>query len=140
MNAYRNAYHNLQLTELNHKVQLKWYIKKIVNEISINLPELFITGKYVKIKFKNGVTVLLQRVLEVKRSKMLQKIEELSLFTFLVSFFMGVLVQKLIYPINKWLNFVFGSCFEQDHLNIIILGVHAKRWPKCARISKQKLK
>ena len=33
-----------------------------------------------------------------------------------------------------------GSFFEQDHLlNLIILGVYAKRWPKCARISKQKL-
>ena len=30
--------------------------------------------------------------------------------------------------------------FEKDHLlKLIILGVYAKRWPKCARISKQKL-
>ena len=33
-----------------------------------------------------------------------------------------------------------GSFFEQDHLlNLIILGVYANGWPKCARISKQKL-
>ena len=33
-----------------------------------------------------------------------------------------------------------GSFFEQDHLlSLIILGVHAKRSPKCAPISKQKL-
>ena len=27
--------------------------KKLVDEISLNFPELFIKGKYVKIKFKN---------------------------------------------------------------------------------------
>ena len=64
----------------------------------------------------------------------------LFLFTFLVSFFMTFLPQKLIYAINKWFNFVPGSFFEQDHLlNLIILGVYAKRWPKYARISEQKL-
>ena len=43
---------------------------------------------------------------------------------------------------NKYVfNFVFGSFFEQDHLlNLFILRVYAKRWPKCARISKQKLR
>ena len=35
---------------------------------------------------------------------------------------------KLIYTINIWLNFVFGSFFDQDHLlNLVALGVHAKR-------------
>ena len=30
--------------------------------------------------------------------------------------------------------------FEQDHLlDLFILGGYAKRWPKCARISIQKL-
>ena len=39
-----------------------------------------------------------------------------------------------------WFDFGFGSFFEEDHLlNLIILGVYAKRWPKCARISKQNL-
>ena len=39
---------------------------------------------------------------------------------------------------NKWFNFALGLIFEQDHLpNLIILGVYAKKWPKCARISKQ---
>ena len=62
------------------------------------------------------------------------------MFTFLVSFFMAFLAQKLIYTINIWLNFVFGSFFEQDHLlNLFISGVYAKRWPKYARISIQKL-
>ena len=36
---------------------------------------------------------------------------------------MTFLVQKLIYTINIWFNFVPGSFFEQDHLlNLIILG------------------
>ena len=40
---------------------------------------------------------------------------------------------------NKYIfNFKFGWLFEQDHLlNAFILGVYAKKWPKCARISKQ---
>ena len=34
---------------------------------------------------------------------------------------------------------MFGSFFEQDRqLNLIILGVCAKRCPKCARMSKPK--
>ena len=53
---------------------------------------------------------------------------------------MVFLVQKLVNTINIWFNFVFGSFFEQDHLlNLFILGVYAKRWPKCACISMQKL-
>ena len=32
---------------------------------------------------------------------------------------------------------MFGWFFEQDHLlNLVILGAYAKRWPKCAYISK----
>ena len=35
---------------------------------------------------------------------------------------------------------MFGSFLEQDPLlKFIILGVYAKRWPKCAPISLQKL-
>ena len=57
----------------------------------------------------------------------------LFLFIFLVSFFIAFLAQKLIYTINIWFNFVLGSFFEQDHLlNLFILGVYAKRLPKCA--------
>ena len=54
---------------------------------------------------------------------------------------MAFLAQKLIYIITIRLNFVFGSFFEQDHLlNLFILRAYAKRWPKCALISKQKLR
>ena len=36
---------------------------------------------------------------------------------------------------------MFGSFLERDHLlNLFILKGYAKRWAKCARISKQKLK
>ena len=35
---------------------------------------------------------------------------------------------------------MLASFFKQDHLlNLIVLGGYAKRWPKYARISKQKL-
>ena len=80
-------------------------------------------------------------VLEVKKSKIFKKFNKrLFLFTFLVSFFEAFLAQKLIYTINIWFNFTFGSFFEQDHLfNLFILGVYVKRWPKCARTSVQKL-
>ena len=49
------------------------------------------------------------------------------LFTFLVSFFVVFLAQKLMDAMNKLLYFVPGSLFEQDLLNLIILGVYAKR-------------
>ena len=52
----------------------------------------------------------------------------LFLITFLVSFFIAFLAQKLIYTINIWLNFVSASFFEQDHLlNLFISGVYVKR-------------
>ena len=56
----------------------------------------------------------------------------------LVLIFYGVSRAKP--DLNIWFKFVFGSLFEQDHLlNLLISGVYAKRWPKCARISIQKL-
>ena len=90
---------------------------------------------------KSWVHQAIFSVLEVKRSKILQKLNKRDCpFIFLVSFFMAFLAQKLIYTINIWFNFVFGSFFEQDHLlNLITLRVYAKRWPERARISKQKL-
>ena len=63
--------------------------------------------------------------LQKSKHKNITKIEHtrLFLFTFLVSFFMEFLAQKLICTINIWFNFVPGSFFEQDHLsNLIILG------------------
>ena len=98
--------------------------------------------KIVKIRFKNRESTCYFLSSRGQKIKYITKMEykRLSLFTFLVSFFMAFLVQKLIYTINIWLNFVFGSFFEQDHLlNLFISGVYAKRWPKCACISMQKL-
>ena len=102
---------------------------------------MFITEKYVKISFKNRGSIcyfLSSRGQKIKNKKIVQK--SMFLLIFLVSSFMAFLAQKLIYTINTWFNFMVGSFFGQDHLiNLFILGVYAKRWPKCARISIQKL-
>ena len=51
--------------------------------------------------------------------------------------FYGVSSAKTNLLNKTWFNFVFGSFFEPDHLlNLIILRVYAKRWPKCTSISK----
>ena len=97
---------------------------------------MFIIGKYVKIKFKNRGSPCYFLSTRGVKIKNITKFEEkrLFLFTFLVLFFMAFLTQKLIYLINILFNFVFGSFFENDHLlNLFILGVYAKMWPKCAR-------
>ena len=99
-------------------------------------------GKHVKVRFKSRVSpcyFFSSRRLKIKN---ITKIEQkrLFLFTFLVSFFMAYLAQKLTDTRNIRFNFVFGSFFEQNHLlNLIILGVYAKRSPKSARISTPKL-
>ena len=90
-----------------------------MDKISLNFPELFIIGKYVKIGFKNWSCYAIFLVLEVKRSKTLQKLNIGDCFCLhsWFHFFMTFLAQKLIYTIN----------FEQGNkLNLIILGVHAK--------------
>ena len=103
---------------------------------------MLIAGKYVKIMSKNrGLPCyfLGSRGQKIKNITKTQQ-KRLFLFTFLVSVFMAFLAPKLVYTISIWFNFVFGSIFEQDPLlNVISLGVYTKRWPKCARISKQKL-
>ena len=122
------------------KRQLLRRYNKILSMTFVN--ELFIKGKYVKIRFKNRGSPCYFLSSRGQKIKNITKIEQkrLLLFTFLVSFFMAFLAQKLINTINIWFNFVFGSVFEQDHLlNLFISGVYAKRWPKCARISIQKL-
>ena len=86
--------------------------------------------------WKSGLNSIGQKI------KNMAKIEytSLFLFTFLVSFFMAFLALKLLYAVSEWFNFTPGSFCEQDYLlNLIILVVYMKRWPECARISKQKL-
>ena len=90
---------------------------------------MFIIGKYVKIMFKNRGSPCYFLSSRGQKIKNITKIEQkrLLLFTFLVSFFMAFLAQKLIYTINIWFNFVFGSFFEQDlQLNLFISGVYEK--------------
>ena len=107
-----------------------------------NFPELFIIWKYVKIRFKNWGSPCYFLSSRGQKIKNITKMEhtKLFLFTFVVSFFILFLAQKLIYAINKWLNFAPGSVFEEDHLlNLFILGIYAIRWPKCECNSGQKL-
>ena len=81
---------------------------KLVNEISLNFPDLFVIGKYVKIRFKNKGSPYYFLSSRGQKIKNITKIEQkrLFLFTFLVPFFMALLAQKLIYTINIWFNFV----------------------------------
>ena len=118
-------------------------IEKNLVKISLNFSELFITEKYVKIRFNNMGSPCYFVSSRGQKIKNTTKVERARLFlfiTFLFSFFMAFLAQKLIYTINIRFDFVFSLLFEQDHLlNLIVLGVYVKRWPKCALISKQKL-
>ena len=74
---------------------------------------MFIIGKYVKSSFKNRGSPCYFLSARGQKIKNITKIEltRLFLFTLLVSFFMAFLVQKLIYTINIWFNFVPGSFF-----------------------------
>ena len=62
--------------------------------------------KIVKIRFKNRDSTCYFLSSRGQKIKYITKMEykRLSLFTFLVSFFMAFLVQKLIYTINIWFN------------------------------------
>ena len=56
-------------------------------------------------------------------------------FTFLVLFLWCFFAKTDLHDKH-----MFGSFFKQNHLlNLIILVVHAKRWPKCTHISKHRL-
>ena len=103
---------------------------KLVDEISLNFPELFITGKYVKIRLKNRESPCYFLSSRGQKIKGITTIKHTILFllTFLVSILTAFLAQKLIYTINIRFDFVSGSFLEHDnHLNLIILGVYAKR-------------
>ena len=78
--------------------------------MSLSFPQLFIIGKYVKIRFKIGDH-------HTRKIKNMTKIEQkrLLLFTFLVSFPMAFLAQKLIYTTNIYLTLSLT-----DFLNKII--------------------
>ena len=54
--------------------------KKLADEISLNFPELFVRGKYLKIRFRNRGHHAIFSVLEVKRSIILQKLNKRDYF------------------------------------------------------------
>ena len=97
-----------------------------------NFAELFNIGKYVKIWFKN------RRPPYEKDQKYYKNWTKEAAFVYILGFiFYGSSRAKTDLHNKFIINFKF---FEQDHLwNFFILGVYAKRQPKCARISKQKL-
>ena len=79
-----------------------WYNKNLLIKFLLNFLELFIIGKYVKTKFKNKESPCYFLSFRGQKIKNITKTEQrwLFLFTFLVSFFIAFLVQKLIYTIN----------------------------------------
>ena len=83
----------------------------------LTFPELFIIEKYVKIRFKNRGSPCYFLSSRGQKIKNITKIEQkrLFLFTFLVSFFMAFLAQKLIYTTNIKLTLSLA-----DFLNKII--------------------
>ena len=88
--------------------------------------------RYVEIRFKQGGHHTVFSILEVKRSKILQKLNKRNCFcVHSVSFLMAFLPQRLIYTIRIWFNFAFGSFFEHDHLlthgTIIRTGITCKK-------------
>ena len=76
--------------------------EKLVDEISLNFPELFIIEKYVKVRFKNRGSPYYVLSSRGQKMKNITKIEHTRLFffTLLVSFFMAFLAQKRIYTKN----------------------------------------
>ena len=93
-------------------------------------------GKYVKIRFKN------RRPPYWKGQKYYKNWTKETAFVYVLCFvFYGVSRAKTNLHNKYIVKFKFGWFFEQYNLlNLFILGVYAKRWPKYARISKQKLK
>ena len=101
---------------------------------------MFTIEKYVKIRCKNRGPPCF--FLEVKRSKILQKLKYRVYFCNILGFIFYTVSRTKSELHSKYIiNFVFGSFFEEDHLlNLFILRACVKRWPKCALISKQKLR
>ena len=102
----------------------------LFDAISLNFSELFSTEKYVKIRFRNRVPTCY--FLEVKRSKILQKLNKRYCFCNILSLiFYDVSCAKTDLHSKYIFKFMFGSFFEQDHLlNSFMLGVYAQRWTK----------
>ena len=82
---------------------------------------------------KLGVTMLFSEFWMSKDQKYYRNWAYETVFVYILGFiFQVLLVQKLIYALNIWFNFMPGSFFKQDHLlNVLILRFYAKRWPRC---------
>ena len=106
-------------------------IQKIrVDEISLNFRELFIVGKYEKIRSKNRGSphcFLSSRAQKIKNIIKIEKKE--IIFVCILGFtFYDVSHAKTDLHNKYMFNVVLGPYFEEDHLlNSIILGVYAKR-------------
>ena len=87
---------------------------------------MFIIEKYAKIRFKNRGPPCY--FLDVKISKILQKVEQKA-FVYLLDFIFHGLSRARTDLHNEYMfNFVSGSFFEQDRLlNFFNLEVYAKR-------------
>ena len=81
---------------------------------------MFIIGKDVKIRFKDRQSPCYFLSSRSEKIKNVTKIEQ-KRFTSLVSFLMAFLVQKQIYTITTWFNFVFGSLYIYIYIYIYIL-------------------
>ena len=65
--------------------------QKLVDQISLNFPELFIKGKYVKIRFKNRGSPCYFLSSRDQKIKNITKIEQKRLFVYILGFiFNGV--------------------------------------------------
>ena len=105
---------------------------QFVHEISLNFPELFIIGKYIKIRFKNKGSPCYFLSSRGQKIKNITKIEQkiLPLFTFLFSFhFYGISRTKTDLHNKYMIYFVFGLFFEQNHLKLIYF------WSLCKKMT-----
>ena len=115
-----NQYFCKKTTTIKRKtnyIKEVWYNKNF----PIKCLQIFSSVSYRKIcknqNLKTGGHHAIFSILVVKELKTITTLEQKWLFLFtLFLFFTKFLMQKLIYKINIWFNFVFGSFFEKDHL------------------------
>ena len=70
--------------------------QKLVDQISLNFPELFIIRKYVKIRFKNKLTMLFSQFLRSRDQKYCKNWAEETVFVYILGFiFYGVSRAKI---------------------------------------------
>ena len=118
-----------------------WYSKNLSIKFIWIFPSYSLQVNKQKSGLKTGVhQVILQKSKDKK--KCITKTERQRLFCLHFLFWIYGFYRVKTDVHNRYIfNFVFHTFFEQDHLlNLFILLVYAKRWPKYARISKQKLR